>query len=135
MKMTRLAQDRGVAPQGIAKYRGAADDLQRSRHVPTSSALRSDYKESFEKKHGVRLGFMGFFVKACVAALKDLPNVKCRNLKGDDIVYKNYYDIGIAVSTERGLIVPVLRDADKLSLAGIEAAINDFGVRGPATTG
>ncbi len=91
-------------------------------------ALRSEYKESFEKKHGVRLGFMGFFVKACIAALKELPNVNAE-IEGDDIVYKNYYDIGIAVSTEKGLVVPVVRDADKLSLAGIEAAINDYGLR------
>jgi len=91
-------------------------------------ALRAEYKASFEKKHGVRLGFMGFFVKACIAALKELPNVNAE-IEGDDIVYKNYYDMGVAVSTERGLVVPVVRDADKLSLAGIEAAINDFGVR------
>jgi 2-oxoglutarate dehydrogenase E2 component (dihydrolipoamide succinyltransferase) len=91
-------------------------------------ALRTEYKESFEKKHGVRLGFMGFFVKACIAALKDLPNVNAE-IEGDDIVYKNYYDMGVAVSTERGLVVPVVRDADRLSLAGIEAAINDFGLR------
>src|ERR1700677_318094 len=91
-------------------------------------ALRSEYKDSFEKKHRVRLGFMGFFVKACIAALKDLPNVNAE-IEGDDIIYKNYYDMGVAVSTEKGLIVPVVRDADKLSLAGIEAAINDFGVR------
>ncbi len=91
-------------------------------------ALRTEYKESFEKKHGVRLGFMGFFVKACIAALKELPNVNAE-IEGDDIVYKNYYDMGIAVSTEKGLVVPVVRDADKLSLAGIEAAINDYGTR------
>jgi 2-oxoglutarate dehydrogenase E2 component (dihydrolipoamide succinyltransferase) len=91
-------------------------------------ALRSEYKESFEKKHGVRLGFMGFFVKACIAALKELPNVNAE-IEGDDIVYKNYYDMGVAVSTEKGLVVPVIRDADKLSLAGIEAAVNDFGLR------
>jgi 2-oxoglutarate dehydrogenase E2 component (dihydrolipoamide succinyltransferase) len=91
-------------------------------------ALRAEYKESFEKKHGVRLGFMGFFVKACIAALKELPNVNAE-IEGDDIVYKNYYDIGVAVSTERGLIVPVVRDADKLSLAQIEAAITDYGTR------
>jgi 2-oxoglutarate dehydrogenase E2 component (dihydrolipoamide succinyltransferase) len=91
-------------------------------------SLRTEYKESFEKKHGVRLGFMGFFVKACIAALKELPNVNAE-LEGDDIVYKNYYDMGIAVSTEKGLVVPVVRDADKLSLAGIEAAINDLGLR------
>jgi 2-oxoglutarate dehydrogenase E2 component (dihydrolipoamide succinyltransferase) len=90
--------------------------------------LRAEYKDNFEKKHGVRLGFMGFFVKACIAALKDLPNVNAE-IEGDDIVYKNYYDIGIAVSTEKGLVVPVVRDADRLSLAGIEAAITDFGTR------
>ena len=71
---------------------------------------------------------MGFFVKACIAALKELPNVN-GEIEGDDIIYKNYYDIGVAVSTERGLVVPVVRDADKLSLAGVEAAINDFGTR------
>jgi 2-oxoglutarate dehydrogenase E2 component (dihydrolipoamide succinyltransferase) len=91
-------------------------------------SLRTEYKESFEKKHGVRLGFMGFFVKACIAALKELPNVNAE-IEGDDIVYKNYYDIGVAVSTEKGLVVPVVRDADRLSLAGIEAAINDYGLR------
>ncbi|HEY1613613.1 MAG TPA: 2-oxoglutarate dehydrogenase complex dihydrolipoyllysine-residue succinyltransferase [Rhizomicrobium sp.] len=91
-------------------------------------ALRTEYKESFEKKHGVRLGFMGFFVKACIAALKELPSVN-GEIEGDDIIYKNYYDIGVAVSTERGLIVPVLREADSLSLAKIEAAITDFGAR------
>ena len=91
-------------------------------------ALRSEYKASFEKKHGVRLGFMGFFVKACINALKELPNVNAE-IEGDDIVYKNYYDVGVAVSTEKGLVVPVVRDADKLSLAQIEAAINDFGLR------
>jgi len=91
-------------------------------------ALRAEYRESFEKKHGVRLGFMGFFVKACIAALKELPNVNAE-IEGSDIVYKNYYDIGVAVSTERGLVVPVLRDADKLSLAEIEEHIADFGAR------
>ncbi len=91
-------------------------------------ALRAEYKDSFEKKHGVRLGFMGFFVKACIAALKELPNVNAE-IEGDDVVYKNYYDIGVAVSTERGLVVPVVRDADQLSLAGIEAKIHDYGLR------
>ena len=90
--------------------------------------LRANYKDVFEKKHGVKLGFMGFFTKAVVAALKDLPNVNAE-IEGDNIVYKNYHDIGIAVSTERGLVVPVVRDADHLSLAGIEKAIADFGTR------
>ncbi|HEY4078453.1 MAG TPA: 2-oxoglutarate dehydrogenase complex dihydrolipoyllysine-residue succinyltransferase [Rhizomicrobium sp.] len=91
-------------------------------------ALRATYKDTFEKKHGAKLGFMGFFTKAVVAALKELPNVNAE-IEGDNIVYKNYYDIGIAVSTERGLVVPVVRDADHLSLAGIEKAIVDFGAR------
>jgi 2-oxoglutarate dehydrogenase E2 component (dihydrolipoamide succinyltransferase) len=91
-------------------------------------ALRAHYKDSFEKKHGVKLGFMGFFVKACIAALKEIPAINAE-IDGDDIVYKNYYDIGVAVSTERGLVVPVVRDADSLSLAGIEKQIGDFGSR------
>ena len=96
--------------------------------MTTVMGLRTAYKDTFEKKHSVKLGFMGFFTKAVVAALKELPNVNAE-IEGDNIVYKNYYDIGIAVSTERGLVVPVVRDADKLSLAGIEKAIMDFGTR------
>jgi len=91
-------------------------------------SLRATYKDVFEKKHGVKMGFMGFFTKAVVAALKELPNVNAE-IEGDNIIYKNYYDVGIAVSTERGLVVPVVRDADQLSLAGIEKAIADFGSR------
>jgi 2-oxoglutarate dehydrogenase E2 component (dihydrolipoamide succinyltransferase) len=91
-------------------------------------ALRAAYKDGFEKKHGVKLGFMGFFVKACVAALKEIPAVNAE-IDGDDIVYKNYYDIGVAVSTDRGLVVPVVRDADQLPLAGIEKQIADFAAR------
>jgi 2-oxoglutarate dehydrogenase E2 component (dihydrolipoamide succinyltransferase) len=91
-------------------------------------AARAHYKDAFEKKHGVKLGFMGFFAKAVVAALKELPNVNAE-IEGDNIIYKNYYDIGIAVSTDKGLVVPVVRDADQLSLAGIEKAIMDFGTR------
>ena len=90
--------------------------------------LRRDYRDAFEKKHGVKLGLMGFFVKAAVQALKDIAAVNAE-IDGDDIVYKNYYHIGIAVGTERGLVVPVLRDADRMNLAEIEAAIADFGVR------
>ena len=89
--------------------------------------LRRDYRDAFEKKHGVKLGLMGFFVKAAVQALKDIPAVNAE-IDGDDIVYKNYYHIGVAVGTERGLVVPVLRDADRMSLAEIETAIADFGV-------
>ena len=92
--------------------------------------LRRDYRDAFEKRHGVKLGFMGFFVKAAVQALKDIPAVNAE-IDGEDIVYKNYYHIGIAVGTERGLVVPVLRDADRMSLAEIETAIADFGARAP----
>jgi 2-oxoglutarate dehydrogenase E2 component (dihydrolipoamide succinyltransferase) len=91
-------------------------------------ALRTQYKDQFEKKHKVKLGFMGFFVKAVVSALKEIPSINAE-IEGDDIVYKNYYDIGVAVSTEKGLVVPALRDADQLSLAGVEAGIADFGKR------
>jgi 2-oxoglutarate dehydrogenase E2 component (dihydrolipoamide succinyltransferase) len=91
-------------------------------------ALRNSYKDGFEKKHGVKLGFMGFFVKACIAALKEIPAVNAE-IDGDDIVYKNYYDIGVAVSTERGLVVPVVRDADASSVADIERQIGDFAGR------
>jgi 2-oxoglutarate dehydrogenase E2 component (dihydrolipoamide succinyltransferase) len=91
-------------------------------------ALRSQYRNLFEKKHGTKLGFMGFFVKACVQALKEIPAVNAE-IDGTDIIYKNYYHIGIAVGTERGLIVPVVRDCDMKSIAEIEKAIADFGKR------
>ena len=91
-------------------------------------ALRNQYKELFEKKHGVKLGFMGFFVRACIQALKEIPAVNAE-IDGSDIVYKNYYHIGVAVGTERGLVVPVVRDAETMSLATIEKTINDFGKR------
>ncbi|MBN8281211.1 MAG: dihydrolipoyllysine-residue succinyltransferase, partial [Gammaproteobacteria bacterium] len=91
-------------------------------------ALRARYKDAFEKQHGVRLGFMGFFVKAAIEALNRYPVVNA-SVEGSEIVYHDYHDVGIAVSTDRGLIVPVLRDADRYTFAGIEAAINDFGRR------
>src|SRR6202020_2963603 len=91
-------------------------------------ALRSQYRELFEKKHGVKLGFMGFFVKACVQALKEIPAVNAE-IDGADIIYKSYYHLGMAVGTERGLVVPVVRDCDQKSLAEIEKAISDFGHR------
>ncbi len=89
-------------------------------------ALRSAFKDVFEKKHGVKLGFMGFFVKACVQALRDVPAVNAE-IDGDDIVYRNYYNIGVAVGTDRGLVVPVVRDADRLTLAEVERTIADYG--------
>jgi 2-oxoglutarate dehydrogenase E2 component (dihydrolipoamide succinyltransferase) len=91
-------------------------------------ALRSQYRDVFEKKHGVRLGFMSFFVRACVQALKEIPAVNAE-IDGADLIYKNYYHIGVAVGTERGLVVPVVREADALSLAEIEKTIGDFGRR------
>ncbi|MDP4023298.1 2-oxoglutarate dehydrogenase complex dihydrolipoyllysine-residue succinyltransferase [Methylobacterium sp. NEAU 140] len=89
-------------------------------------SLRSQYKDIFEKKHGTKLGFMGFFTKAVIGALKDVPAVNAE-IDGQDLVYKNYYHIGIAVGTDKGLVVPVVRDADELSVAGIEKRIAGFG--------
>jgi 2-oxoglutarate dehydrogenase E2 component (dihydrolipoamide succinyltransferase) len=89
-------------------------------------ALRDLHKEQFEKRHGVKLGFMSFFVKACIAALKELPAVN-GEIDGDDIIYKNHYDIGVAVGTEQGLVVPVVRDADQMGFAEIEKTINELG--------
>ena len=91
-------------------------------------ALRARYKDAFEKKHGAKLGFMGFFVKACVQALKEIPAVNAE-IDGADLVYKNYYHLGVAVGTDKGLVVPVVRDADRLSVAGIEKSIADLGKR------
>ncbi|MFT3988318.1 2-oxoglutarate dehydrogenase complex dihydrolipoyllysine-residue succinyltransferase [Aestuariivirga sp.] len=89
-------------------------------------ALRNSFKDLFEKKHGVKLGFMSFFVKAAIQALKEIPAVNAE-IDGDDIVYKNFYNIGVAVGTDKGLVVPVLRDADRLSFAGVEKTISEFG--------
>ena len=91
-------------------------------------ALRARYKEAFEKKHGVKLGFMSFFVNATVEALRRYPAVNA-SVEGNDIVYHDYFDVGIAVSSERGLIVPVVRDADRLSFAELESTIRDYGVK------
>ncbi|MEL7128801.1 MAG: 2-oxoglutarate dehydrogenase complex dihydrolipoyllysine-residue succinyltransferase [Pseudomonadota bacterium] len=88
--------------------------------------LRKTYKDTFLEKHGVKLGFMGFFVKACVNALKEVPAVNAE-IDGTDIIYKNFYDIGVAVGTEKGLVVPVVRDCDILSLAGVEKGIGELG--------
>ncbi|MBI1301745.1 MAG: 2-oxoglutarate dehydrogenase complex dihydrolipoyllysine-residue succinyltransferase [Alphaproteobacteria bacterium] len=91
-------------------------------------ALRNEYKDVFEKKHGIKLGFMSFFIKATIQALKEFPAINAE-INGDEIIYKNYYNIGVAVSTPQGLVVPVIRDADQMSMAEIEAKIVDFGVR------
>jgi len=90
------------------------------------NACRNQYKDAFEKKHGVKLGFMSFFVKACVTALKEWPAVNAE-IDGDDLVYKNFYDIGVAVGTPNGLVVPVVRDCDKLSFAEVEKTIGNYG--------
>jgi 2-oxoglutarate dehydrogenase E2 component (dihydrolipoamide succinyltransferase) len=96
--------------------------------MSTVMALRNQYKDKFEKRHGVKLGFMGLFVKACIQALRDIPSVNAE-IDGDEIVYKNYYHIGVAVGTDKGLVVPVLRNADRMTLAEIEQAITEFGKR------
>jgi len=88
-------------------------------------AVRKEFRDDFEKRHGVRLGFMSFFVKAAIQGLRDVPAVNAQ-IDGDEIVYKNYYDIGVAVGTEQGLVVPILRNAETLSLAGVEKAIGDY---------
>ena len=87
-------------------------------------ALRNQYKDLFEKKHGVKLGFMSFFVRACTQALREMPAVNAE-IDGQDIIYKNFYHIGVAVGTDKGLVVPIIRDADTLGLAGIEKTIAD----------
>jgi 2-oxoglutarate dehydrogenase E2 component (dihydrolipoamide succinyltransferase) len=91
-------------------------------------ALRAEYRDAFEKRHGVKLGFMSFFVKACVAALKEFPAVNAE-IEGDSVVYKNFVHMGIAVGGPNGLVVPVLRNADQMSFAGIEKSIGDLGKR------
>jgi hypothetical protein len=125
--MTRLRQ---TIARRLKDAQNAAAMLTTFNEVDMSAimALRTQYKDLFEKKHGVKLGFMGFFVRACIQALKEIPAVNAE-IDGTDIIYKNYYHIGVAVGTERGLVVPVVRDADQLSLSGIEKAINDFGRR------
>lgn len=90
--------------------------------------LRNQYKDLFEKRHGVKLGFMGFFVKACIQALRDIPSVNAE-IDGDELIYKNYYHIGVAVGTEKGLVVPVVREADRMTLAEVEGKIAEFGKR------
>ena len=112
--MTRLRQ---TIARRLKEAQNTAAMLTTFNEVDMSAVmkLRSDYRDLFEKKHGIKLGFMGFFVKACVQALKEIPAVNAE-IDGTDIVYKNYYHIGVAVGTERGLVVPVVRDADRMSL-------------------
>ncbi|MBY0562620.1 MAG: 2-oxoglutarate dehydrogenase complex dihydrolipoyllysine-residue succinyltransferase [Hyphomonadaceae bacterium] len=126
-KMTRLRQ---TIARRLKEAQNTAAMLTTFNEADMSAvmAARAKYKDVFEKKHGVKLGFMSFFVKACIAALKEIPNVNAE-IDGDDIIYKNYYDIGIAVGTDRGLVVPVVREADRKSMAEIEQDITDLGIK------
>ncbi|MEM1105270.1 MAG: 2-oxoglutarate dehydrogenase complex dihydrolipoyllysine-residue succinyltransferase [Pseudomonadota bacterium] len=125
VKMTRLRQ---TIARRLKEAQDTAAMLTTFNDVDMSAVmeLRKRYKDDFEKRHGVRLGFMGFFVKACVSALKEIPAVNAE-IDGTDIIYKNFYDLGVAVGTPKGLVVPVVRDCDSLPLAGVEAEIGNLG--------
>ncbi|MGQ3302096.1 2-oxoglutarate dehydrogenase complex dihydrolipoyllysine-residue succinyltransferase, partial [Reyranella sp.] len=125
VKMTRL---RRTIANRLKEAQNTAAMLTTFNEVDMTAvmAMRERLKDDFEKKHGARLGFMSFFVKACIAGLKELPAVNAE-IEGEEIVYKNYYDIGVAVGSPQGLVVPVLRDADVLDFAGIEKGIGDLG--------
>ena len=127
VRMTRLRKriaERLKEAQNTAAMLTTFNEVDMSQVI----ALRATYQERFTKRHGVKLGFMSFFVKACIEALKAFPAVNAE-IDGDEVVYKHFYDIGVAVSTEQGLVVPVLRDADAMSLAEIEKRIGDLGQR------
>ncbi len=125
--MTRLRQ---TIARRLKDAQNTAAMLTTFNEVDMSAVMhmRAQYKELFEKKHGVKMGFMGFFVRACIQALKEIPAVNAE-IDGTDIVYKNYYHVGIAVGTEKGLVVPVVRDAEQKSLAEIEKTIAEYGKR------
>ena len=127
VKMTRL---RATIAKRLKDAQNTAAMLTTYNEVDMSSVmdLRNTYKDTFEKKHGVKLGFMSFFVKACIHALKEIPEVNAE-IDGQDVVYKNYVHMGVAVGTPNGLVVPVLRDADQMSFAGIEKKIAEMGTR------
>lgn len=126
----RMSKLRQTIARRLKEAQNAAAMLTTFNEVDMSGvmALRASYKDLFEKKHGVKLGFMGFFVKAVVQALKEIPAVNAE-IDGEDLVYKNYYHVGVAVGTDKGLVVPVVRDADQLSIAGIEKKIGEYGKR------
>jgi 2-oxoglutarate dehydrogenase E2 component (dihydrolipoamide succinyltransferase) len=127
VKMTRLRQ---TIARRLKDVQNTAAMLTTFNEVDMSHimAMRAQYKDVFEKKHGSKLGFMGFFTKAVVQALKDIPAVNAE-IDGTDLIYKNYYHIGVAVGTDKGLVVPVVRDCDHKSISGIEKSIADFGRR------
>ena len=118
VKMTRLRQ---TIARRLKDVQNTAAMLTTFNEVDMSHimAMRAQYKDVFEKKHGSKLGFMGFFAKACVQALKDIPAANAE-IDGTDLIYKNYYHIGVAVGTDKGLVVPVVRDCDQKSIAEIE---------------
>lgn len=127
VRMTRLRQR---IAQRLKEAQNTAAMLTTFNEVDMSALMkvRADYRDTFEKKHGVRLGFMSFFAKASVVALRELPAVNAE-IDGDEIVYKNYYDIGVAVSAPQGLVVPVLRDVDAMTFATIEQSIAEYGAK------
>jgi len=127
VRMTRLRQ---TIARRLKDAQNTAAMLTTYNDVDMSAVmnLRAEYKVLFEKRHGVKLGFMSFFVKACIQALREIPAVNAE-IDGQDLIYKNYYHIGVAVGTEKGLVVPVVREADRMSLAEIEMSIADFGKR------
>lgn len=127
VKMTRLRQ---TIARRLKEAQNTAAMLTTFNEADMSQimALRKEHQEAFEKRHGVRIGFMSFFVKACVAALKEIPSVNAE-IDGDDVIYKNFYDIGVAVGTDKGLVVPVLRDADAKGFADIEKGIAELGLK------
>ncbi|MGH6643746.1 MAG: 2-oxoglutarate dehydrogenase complex dihydrolipoyllysine-residue succinyltransferase, partial [Bradyrhizobium sp.] len=127
VKMTRLRQ---TIARRLKDVQNTAAMLTTFNEVDMSHimAMRAQYKDVFEKKHGTKLGFMGFFTKACVQALKDIPAVNAE-IDGTDLIYKNYYHVGVAVGTDKGLVVPVVRDCDHKSISDIEKSIADFGRR------
>ncbi len=127
VKMTRLRQ---TIARRLKDVQNTAAMLTTFNEVDMTNvmALRAQYKEVFEKKHGAKLGFMGFFTKACVQALKDIPAANAE-IDGSDLIYKNYYHVGVAVGTDKGLVVPVVRDCDHKSISDIEKSIADFGRR------
>ncbi|MFM7630721.1 MAG: 2-oxoglutarate dehydrogenase complex dihydrolipoyllysine-residue succinyltransferase [Alphaproteobacteria bacterium] len=126
-RMTRLRAriaERLKEAQNTAAILTTFNEIDMSRVID----LRNRHKDLFEKKHGIKLGFMGFFVKAAIAALQDIPSVNAQ-IEGDEIIYKNHYDIGVAVGTDAGLVVPIVRDADALNLAGIEKTIAELAIK------
>ena len=127
VKMTRL---RATIARRLKEAQNTAAMLTTYNEVDMSAimGLRNEYKEMFERKHGVKLGFMSFFVKACIHALKEVPEVNCE-IDGQDVVYKNYVHMGVAVGTPTGLVVPVVRDADQMGFAAIEKKIAELGLR------